>query len=75
MHYPGAWYHAMNCGRRGEVVFSDKKDYSPTGSPMESEVKTKSTCATNEVDFVLTGRSMLGVGCREHGEIRGQSAD
>ena len=25
--YPGAWYHIMNRGRRGEKVFSDGKDY------------------------------------------------
>lgn len=28
IHYGGAWYHIMNRGRRGEVVFSTKDDYS-----------------------------------------------
>ena len=28
IEYPGAWYHVMNRGRRSEVIFSDKKDYS-----------------------------------------------
>ena len=27
IEYPGAWYHIMNRGRRGEKVFSDGKDY------------------------------------------------
>ena len=27
IEYPNAWYHVMNRGRRGEDVFSDKKDY------------------------------------------------
>ncbi len=27
IEYPGAWYHVMNRGRRGENVFSDKEDY------------------------------------------------
>ena len=27
IEYPGAWYHVMNRGRRGEEIFSDKKDY------------------------------------------------
>ncbi len=27
VQYPGAWYHVMNRGRRGETVFSDKQDY------------------------------------------------
>lgn len=27
IEYPGAWYHVMNRGRRGENVFSDRKDY------------------------------------------------
>ena len=27
IEYPNAWYHVMNRGRRGENVFSDKKDY------------------------------------------------
>lgn len=27
IEYPGAWYHVMNRGRRGEHVFSDGKDY------------------------------------------------
>lgn len=25
--YPNAWYHVMNRGRRGEVVFSEETDY------------------------------------------------
>lgn len=28
IEYPGAWYHAMNRGRRHETVFLDKHDYS-----------------------------------------------
>ena len=28
IEFPGAWYHVMNRGRRSEVVFSDKEDYS-----------------------------------------------
>jgi putative transposase len=28
IHYPDAWYHVMNRGRRGESVFLDKQDYS-----------------------------------------------
>ena len=28
IQYPGAWYHVMNRGRRGESVFLDKQDYS-----------------------------------------------
>ncbi|MBC8481299.1 MAG: transposase [Planctomycetes bacterium] len=27
IEYPGAWYHVMNRGRRGEEIFSDKHDY------------------------------------------------
>ena len=27
IQYPGAWYHVMNRGRRGDVIFSGKKDY------------------------------------------------
>ncbi len=27
IEYPGAWYHVMNRGRRGEQVFADSKDY------------------------------------------------
>ena len=27
IEYPDAWYHVMNRGRRGENIFSDKKDY------------------------------------------------
>ncbi|MDY0362888.1 MAG: transposase [Desulforegulaceae bacterium] len=27
IEYPGAWYHIMNRGRRGEDIFSDKRDY------------------------------------------------
>ena len=27
IQYPNAWYHVMNRGRRGEVVFLDEKDY------------------------------------------------
>lgn len=27
IEYPGAWYHVMNRGRRGENIFSDKRDY------------------------------------------------
>ena len=27
IQYPGAWYHVMNRGRRGESVFVDKGDY------------------------------------------------
>ena len=27
IEYPGAWYHVMNRGRRGENVFSDTKDF------------------------------------------------
>ena len=27
IEYPDAWYHVMNRGRRGEEIFSDKKDY------------------------------------------------
>lgn len=27
IEYPGAWYHVMNRGRRGENIFSDSKDY------------------------------------------------
>jgi REP element-mobilizing transposase RayT len=27
IEYPNAWYHVMNRGRRGENIFSDKKDY------------------------------------------------
>ncbi len=27
IEYPGAWYHAMNRGRRSELIFDDKKDY------------------------------------------------
>ena len=28
IEYPGAWYHVMNRGRRGEEIFSEKNDYS-----------------------------------------------
>jgi len=28
IQYPDAWYHVMNRGRRGEFVFSEKRDYS-----------------------------------------------
>ena len=27
IQYPDAWYHVMNRGRRGETIFSEKKDY------------------------------------------------
>ena len=27
IEYPGAWYHVMNRGRRGEDVFSDREDF------------------------------------------------
>lgn len=27
IQYPDAWYHVMNRGRRGEVIFSRKEDY------------------------------------------------
>jgi REP element-mobilizing transposase RayT len=27
IEYPGAWYHVMNRGRRGENVFTGGKDY------------------------------------------------
>ena len=27
IQYPDAWYHVMNGGRRGENVFTGKKDY------------------------------------------------
>jgi putative transposase len=27
IEYPNAWYHVMNRGRRGESIFSDKKDF------------------------------------------------
>ena len=27
IQYPDAWYHVMNRGRRGEDIFSEKKDY------------------------------------------------
>ncbi len=27
IQYPGAWYHVMNRGRRGEKVFEEKSDY------------------------------------------------
>ena len=27
IQYPDAWYHVMNRGRRGEVIFSGKNDY------------------------------------------------
>ena len=27
IEYPGAWYHVMNRGRRGEIIFSSSKDY------------------------------------------------
>jgi putative transposase len=27
IQYPDAWYHVMNRGRRGEVVFLEEKDY------------------------------------------------
>ncbi len=28
IEFPGAWYHVMNRGRRSEIIFSDKEDYS-----------------------------------------------
>ncbi len=28
IEFPGAWYHVMNRGRRSEVIFSEKEDYS-----------------------------------------------
>lgn len=28
IQYPGAWYHVMNRGRRGEAIFTGKDDYS-----------------------------------------------
>ena len=27
IHYPDAWYHVMNRGRRAEAIFGGKKDY------------------------------------------------
>ena len=27
IQYPGAWYHVMNRGQRGEIIFKDKDDY------------------------------------------------
>ena len=27
IQYPGAWYHVMNRGRRGEMIFEGKEDY------------------------------------------------
>jgi hypothetical protein len=27
IQYPGAWYHVMNRGRRGEAIFSEARDY------------------------------------------------
>jgi len=27
IEYPGAWYHVMNRGRRGEEIFAEKNDY------------------------------------------------
>jgi len=27
IEYPGAWYHVMNRGRRGEEIFTEKNDY------------------------------------------------
>ena len=27
IQYPGAWYHVMNRGRRGEPIIADKADY------------------------------------------------
>ncbi len=27
IEYPDAWYHIMNRGRRGEIIFEDRKDY------------------------------------------------
>jgi len=27
IEYPGAWYHVMNRGRRGEDIFADREDY------------------------------------------------
>ena len=27
IHYPYAWYHVMNRGRRGDEIFGDEKDY------------------------------------------------
>jgi putative transposase len=28
IQYPGAWYHVINRGRRREMIFKDKDDYS-----------------------------------------------
>ncbi len=28
IEFPGAWYHVMNRGRRSEIIFFDKEDYS-----------------------------------------------
>jgi REP element-mobilizing transposase RayT len=27
IEYPGAWYHVMNRGRRGENIFADNDEY------------------------------------------------
>ena len=27
IEYPGAWYHVMNRGRRGEEIFTERNDY------------------------------------------------
>ncbi len=27
IEYPGAWYHVMNSGRRGEQIFLEERDY------------------------------------------------
>jgi len=27
IEYPGAWYHVMNRGRRGEQIFLEERDY------------------------------------------------
>jgi hypothetical protein len=29
IEYPGAWYHVMNRGRRGEQIFLEQRDYKP----------------------------------------------
>ena len=27
IEYPGAWYHVMNRGRRGEEIYTERNDY------------------------------------------------
>ena len=27
IEYPGAWYHVMNRGRRGEKIYTERNDY------------------------------------------------